>query len=114
MSTFDALHEIGAGSGCERTSDTKIISSATNSDMEGLEINSMWLRAMTRNMKWLHNEIKSAAGPADCVVNLPFSPQKKRVENVEDFTEVKIFRATVLKPFSSNFQTTPASREKGI
>jgi hypothetical protein len=47
-------------------------------------------------------------------VNLPFSPQKKRVENVEDLTEVKIFRATVLKSFSSNSQTTPASREKGI
>jgi hypothetical protein len=62
----------------------------------------------------VHKEIKSAAGPADCVVNLPFSPQKKRVENVEDLTEVKIFRATVLKPFSSNSQTTPASREKGI
>jgi hypothetical protein len=47
-------------------------------------------------------------------VNLPFFPQKKRVENVGDLTEVKIFRATVLKPFSSNSQTTPASREKGI
>jgi hypothetical protein len=47
-------------------------------------------------------------------VNLPFSPQKNRVENVEDLTEVKIFRATVLKHFSSNAQTTPASREKGI
>ncbi len=69
---------------------------------------------MTRNTKWLHKEIKSAAGPADCVVNLPFFPQKKWVENVEDLTEVKIFRATVLKPFSSNSQTTPASREKGI
>jgi len=38
----------------------------------------------------------------------------QRVENVEDLTEVKIFRATVLKPFSSNSQTTPVSRETGI
>jgi hypothetical protein len=47
-------------------------------------------------------------------VNLPFCPQKKRVENVEDLTEVKICRETVLKPFSRNSQTIPASREKGI
>jgi hypothetical protein len=47
-------------------------------------------------------------------VNLPFSPQKKRVENVADLTEVKIFRATVLKPFSSNSQTTSVTRETGI
>jgi hypothetical protein len=62
----------------------------------------------------MHKEITSAAGPADCVVNLPFSLQKKSVENVEDLTEVKIFRATVLKPFSSNSQTTPVTRETGI
>jgi hypothetical protein len=33
------VHEFGAGSLCERTSDTNIISRATTSDMEGLEIN---------------------------------------------------------------------------
>ncbi len=35
------LHGFGAGAVCERTSDTNIMSSATTSDMEGLEINSM-------------------------------------------------------------------------
>jgi len=64
----------------------------------------------------LHKETKSAAGPANFVVNLPFflCPQMQRVENVEDLTEVKIFRTTVLKPFSSNSQTTPVTRETGI
>jgi hypothetical protein len=44
----------------------------------------------------------------------PFLSTEERVENVADLKEVKIFRATVLKPFSSNSQTTSVPRETGI
>jgi hypothetical protein len=41
VAKYTVAHEFGATSISERTLDTNIISSATTSDMEGLEINSM-------------------------------------------------------------------------